>query len=160
MDVIKQYPDVSDYLTFEITEDIFLTRSADIIQQSIKMFRSAGIRISIDDFGTGFASFQHLRELDFDELKLDTAFVHDLGVDPAATVLIDGFLTIGEGLGVQVIAEGVERKQQLELLRGLGCQVVQGHYFGAAMPFSETQLRLAVGPTMDTVVKARQSTAA
>ncbi len=160
MDLVAQYPTIRHHLTFEITEDIFITRSADIIQQSIKIFRSAGIRISLDDFGTGFASFQHLRELEFDELKLDTAFVHDLGVDPAATVLIDGFLTIGEGLDVQVIAEGVERKQQLELLRGLGCQIVQGHYFGAAMPFSETLLRLAVGDTAATIAKARQDNAA
>ncbi len=160
LELITRHGDVKHHLTFEITEDVFISRSADIVQKSIRMFRAAGIRISLDDFGTGFASFQHLRELAFDELKLDTTFVHDLGTDPAATVLIDGFLNIGEGLGVQVIAEGVERKQQLELLRGMGCQFVQGHYFGAAMPFSETLLRLTVGDTMQAIARTRQTTAA
>ncbi|MFG5384182.1 putative bifunctional diguanylate cyclase/phosphodiesterase [Yoonia sp. R2-816] len=155
-DLIGRYPHLRHHLTFEITEDIFIARSAEIIQKSIAAFRRAGVRISLDDFGTGFASFQHLRELEFDELKLDTAFVSDLGVDPSATVLINGFLTIGDGLGVQVIAEGVERRKQLDLLRDMGCKYIQGHYFGAAMPFSETQLRLTVGNAMHTIEAAKR----
>ena len=160
LDLINEYPKLRDHLTFEITEDIFINRSADIIQQSIKKFRRAGVRISLDDFGTGFASFQHLRELEFDELKIDTTFVHDLGTDPSAKVLIDGFLTIGEGLGVQVVAEGVERKAQLELLREMGCKCVQGHLYGVAMPFSETQLRLMVGAAMSTIERVTRKGAA
>jgi len=117
------------------------------------------VRISLDDFGTGYASFQHLRELEFDELKVDTTFVNDLGVDPSATVLIDGFLRIAEGLGVQVVVEGVERKNQLELLREMGCAYVQGHYYGAAMPFNETQLRLET-ETVDQTIAWTQPGAA
>lgn len=140
--MIDRYPHLRRYLTFEITEDIFIARSSEMIQRSIANFRRAGVRISLDDFGTGFASFQHLKDLEFDELKLDTGFVRDLGRDPATHVLVDGLLTMGKGLGVQVVAEGVETPQQRDMLRTMGCQVVQGYFYGMAAPFNETMLRL------------------
>ncbi len=149
--LLDRYPHLRPHLTFEITEDIFIARSSDMIQRSIASFRAAGVRISLDDFGTGFASFQHLKDLEFDELKLDTGFVHDLGIDPAAHVLVEGLLTIGEGLGVVVVAEGVETAQQERMLRDMGCQIVQGFLYGMAVPFSDTKRRLttegyAAGP--------------
>lgn len=140
--LIDRYRHLRRYLTFEITEDIFIARSADIIQRSIANFREAGVRISLDDFGTGFASFQHLKDLEFDELKLDTGFVRDLGIDPATHVLVAGLLTMGRGLGVQVVAEGVETSGQRDMLAEMGCEIVQGYYYGRAAPFSETALRL------------------
>lgn len=140
--MIDRYPHLRQHLTFEITEDIFIARAGDIIQRSIANFRRAGVRISLDDFGTGFASFQHLKDLEFDELKLDTGFVRDLGVDPATHVLVDGLLTMGHGLGVQVVAEGVETSQQRDILQKMGCQIVQGYLYGSAAPFADTMLRL------------------
>ena len=157
--IIDRYPELRQYLTFEITEDIFIARSSDIIRRSIQMFRQAGVRISLDDFGTGFASLQHLKELEFDELKLDTGFVRDLGIDPAAKVLIEGLVTITKGLQVELIAEGVETAQQRDLLREMGCKYVQGFYYGAAMPFQETHLRLATGGRAQRAVVAEQSVA-
>jgi len=141
--VIDRYPELRPNLTFEITEDIFIARSSEIIRKSIVLFREAGVRISLDDFGTGYASLQHLKELEFDELKLDTGFVRDLGVDPAAKVLIEGIVTISRGLQVDLIAEGVETQKQLDTLRDMGCRLVQGYYFGQAMPFEEAYMRLA-----------------
>ena len=140
--VIDRYPNLRPHLTFEITEDIFISRSSDIIRRSIHLFREAGVRISLDDFGTGYASLQHLKELEFDELKLDTGFVRDLGIDPAAKVLIEGLVTISRGLNVDLIAEGVETEQQRDMLRRMGCAYVQGYYYGAAMPFEETLVSL------------------
>lgn len=141
--VIDIYPHLRRHLTFEITEDIFIARSSEIIQRSISGFRKEGVRISLDDFGTGFASFQHLKELEFDELKLDIGFVRDLGIDPATHVLVEGLLTIGQGLGVQVVAEGVETAQQRNILRNMGCCTAQGYYFGMAAAFDEILLRLS-----------------
>ena len=132
--LIDRHAHLRKHLTLEITEDVFIARSGDMIQRTIAFFRQSGIRVSLDDFGTGFASFQHLRELEFDELKLDTSFVQGLGVDNAAGVLVENFLSIGKGLGVQVVAEGVETNAQLIQLRQMGCDVAQGHLFGAAMP--------------------------
>ena len=140
--VIDRYPELRKYLTFEITEDIFIARSSEIIRRSIFLFRQAGVRISLDDFGTGYASLQHLKELEFDELKLDTGFVRDLGLDPAAKVLIEGLVTISKGLQVDLIAEGVETEHQRDMLRDMGCKYVQGYLYGAAMPFEETHLHL------------------
>ena len=141
--LIDQYPNLRPYLTFEITEDIFFARANEIIRTSIDQFRQAGVRISLDDFGTGYASLQHLKELAFDELKLETGFVRDLGIDPAAKVLIAGLLTISKGLQVDLIAQGVETQGQRDMLQSMGCANAQGYYFGVAMPFDETYLRLA-----------------
>jgi diguanylate cyclase (GGDEF)-like protein len=140
--LLAKHPSVRSHITFEITEDVFIARAGDMIQDSISHFRKAGLRISLDDFGTGFASFQHLRQLEFDELKIDTGFVAGLGVDPTSDVLIAGLLDIGAGLGVSIVAEGVETQAQLDQLRAMGCKIGQGYLFGKAMPLDETRIRL------------------
>jgi diguanylate cyclase (GGDEF)-like protein len=142
LNLINRYPAARAQITFEVTEDVFIARSGNIIQESIAIFRRAGVRISLDDFGTGFASFKHLRELEFDELKLDTAFVRDVGKKHDADVLVQGFLNIGKGLGVTVIAEGIETQQQLAILRRMGCKLAQGFLFGKAQPIEESKLLL------------------
>lgn len=135
-EILSAHPATIPYLTFEVTEDVFIARSGTIIQESIKQFRRMGVRISLDDFGTGFASFQHLRELEFDELKLDTSFVQGLGRDKEAAVLVKAFLDIGRGLDVDVIAEGVENEVQRDILRDLGCESAQGFLFSKAIPIA------------------------
>jgi diguanylate cyclase (GGDEF)-like protein len=139
MGLIEKFPRARAKLTFEVTEDVFIARSGNLIQESIAALRKAGLRISLDDCGTGFASFKHLRELEFDELKLDTGFVRGLGHDKAAEVLVEGFLGIGRGLGVKVIAEGVETETQRTLLRQMGCTICQGFYYSPAMPHAEAR---------------------
>lgn len=133
-DLLAQSPAVTEHLTFEITEDVFIGRAAETIQNSIAAFRAHGVRISLDDFGTGFASFHHLRQLEFDELKIDTTFVAGLGHDPTADVLVRGFLDIASGLGVSVVAEGVETEQQRQDLINMGCLTAQGYLFLSAVP--------------------------
>ncbi len=140
--LLARYPRARPHITLEITEDVFIARAADMIQNSIAHFRRAGQRISLDDFGTGFASFQHLRQLDFDELKIDASFVADLAHDRSARILVAGFLSMAAGLGVAVIAEGIETTQQLAFLRRTGCLVGQGFLFGHALPLEETKVRL------------------
>lgn len=135
---------VLPHLAFEITEQVFTARSAEIIRDSIARFRLAGLRISLDDFGTGLASFKHLRQLEFDEFKIDASIVRDIGTDPAAAVLVEGFLAIARGLGVSVIAEGVETEEQRRRLIAMGCRLAQGYLFGRAMPIEETRIRLTI----------------
>lgn len=139
--IVSACPNATRHLTFEITEDVFIARSAGIIQTSIATFREMGVRISLDDFGTGFASFNHLRQLDFDELKIDTSFVAGLGKDRTSEVLVSGLLNIASGLGVSVIAEGVETEDQRRDLINLGCISAQGYLFGSALPVGQA-LRL------------------
>lgn len=132
--IVASHPKVAKHMTFEITEDVFIARAADAIQTSIETFRGHGVRISLDDFGTGFASFDHLRRLDFDELKIDTSFVAGLGHDSTSQVLVQGFLDIASGLGVGVVAEGVETENQRQELTNMGCVMAQGYLFSAAIP--------------------------
>jgi len=141
--VIANHPDAARHITIEITEDVFIARAAEAIQNSVKQLRRGGMRVSLDDFGTGFASFQHLRQLEFDELKIDSSFVADLGRDPAVDVMVQGFLSIASGLGVAVIAEGVENQAQRQDLLGMGCIVAQGFLFSRALPFDK------VAPLLD-----------
>ena len=140
--ILDMNPAVTPHLTLEITEDVFIGRAHDVVRSSIAAIRSRGARISLDDFGTGFASFQNLRQLDYDELKIDRSFVSGLGQDHSAHVLIGGFLEIAQGLGVNVVAEGVETADQRAHLLRLGCRLGQGYLFGKAMPIAETQIRL------------------
>ena len=149
--VIDRQPHLRKHLTFEITEDVFIARSGGMIASTIEFFRNEGIRISLDDFGTGFASFQHLRDLEFDELKLDTGFVSGLGRDPAAAVLVEGFLGIGRGLGVQIVAEGVETEAQRQQLLDMGCKVAQGYLFSPALELHEAKQRLQLDQARATV---------
>jgi len=140
---------VVPHITLEITEDVFIARSGARIRESIKELRDIGVRISLDDFGTGFASFQHLRQLEFDELKIDTEFVRGLGIEPSAQVIVDGFLSIAQGLGVSVVAEGVETEAQRQYLRERGCPVGQGFLFAKALPFIDICEQLAAAKQRD-----------
>lgn len=140
--LIDAFPAVGAHITFEITEDVFVARACDQIRASISHFRARGLQVSLDDFGTGFASFQHLRQLEFDELKIDQSFVAGLGNDHTAEVLIDGFLRIAAGLGVPVIAKGVETGDQRAQLLRMGCRIGQGFLFGRAVPFADIRALL------------------
>jgi len=126
----------------EITEDVFIQRATDTIMDSIARFRMMGLRVSLDDFGTGFASFQHLRQLEFDELKIDSSFLRGLGSDKRAEVVVSGFLSMAAGLGVSVMAEGIETAGQLSILQRLGCPHGQGFYFGRADSFEGARSRI------------------
>jgi diguanylate cyclase len=145
--LIADHPAALSHITFEITEDVFIARAGETIREGIAHYRRAGISVSLDDFGTGFASFQHLRQLEFDELKIDPSFVADLGRDPVAGVLVAGFLSIANGLGVRVIAEGIEAEEQRSLLLRMGCRFGQGYLFGRALPFEEARIRLLAEAT-------------
>lgn len=146
-DIVVRAPDIASHLTLEITENVFIARAADTIQASIAQFRALGLRVSLDDFGTGFASFNHLRQLEFDELKIDASFIQSLGEDAASEVLVRGFLDIAAGLGVDVIAEGVETPAQRAHLLKLGCKTAQGYLFSPALPFDQALTMLRETPS-------------
>lgn len=158
--LLHSYSHTWQHLTFEITEDVFIARSGEIIQQNVSRLRQVGVRISLDDFGTGFASFQHLRQLEFDELKIETRFVSSISSDPKSRVLVAGFLSIAQGLDVDVVAEGIETQAQIDVLVELGCRVGQGYLFGRAMPFDEIRVRLLAERPEGTGNAVRQDRAA
>lgn len=128
---------LQDSLVVEITEDVFIARSGGMVRDAVRMIRDLGVSVSLDDFGTGYASFQHLRDLQFDELKIDTSFVRDLGHDFSAEILVNGVLEIARGLGVRVIAEGVETEEQRERLIKMDCRSAQGFFWSQAIPAND-----------------------
>src|SRR5690606_8745461 len=115
-------------LTLELTESILLDANSSTMQ-TIETIHAQGIRLSMDDFGSGYSSLSSLRSLPVSELKLDRGFVADLVTGAAARALSSAILGIGTSLSLVVVAEGVETELQKETLREQGYPVVQGYLF-------------------------------
>lgn len=118
----------------EITEDVLLQRGADVIKDVCNKLRNAGIRVALDDFGTGFASLTHLLDFPLSVIKIDRSFVARLSTKAGATALVKAIVDIGESLGVEVVAEGVETQEQADFLRSVGCGTGQGYLFHRPQP--------------------------
>ena len=116
-------------LEMEITETAVMS-SADTARRIIKELKDAGIRISLDDFGTGQSSLGRLREFTFDKVKIDRAFVSAITTDRTSEHIIKAIVSMCEGLDLEVVAEGIETECEAQKLRELGCGMGQGYYFG------------------------------
>jgi EAL domain-containing protein (putative c-di-GMP-specific phosphodiesterase class I) len=119
-------------LELEITESTLMAdprRTVELLAQLAGM----GLHLSIDDFGTGYSSLSALQQFPIGTLKIDQSFVRDLADDPADATLVRTIIDMGHGLGLQVVAEGVERANQVLPLRMWGCDIAQGRLFGEAV---------------------------
>ncbi len=116
-------------LDLELTESIVM-RDVDSAIEKMALLRQHGVRISVDDFGTGYSSLGYLPKLPIDILKIDRCFVALIGENDAAVRLIHGMISLAHSIGIRVIVEGVETQEQLEILRDLGCDEVQGFLLG------------------------------
>ena len=125
-----------DQVDVEVTESA-LIGDLEAARQAIQRIRDLGIGVSIDDFGTGFASFQYLQHLPITGLKIDRAFVLNLEDDERARKLMACMIDIGHALDLAVTAEGVETAQQAAILRRLGCDQAQGFHYAPALPAAE-----------------------
>lgn len=114
-------------LELEVTESVVQTdqRNLSIFQD----LKDLGILLAIDDFGTGYSSFASLKHLKVDCLKIDKYFVDDMLVDKKALFLVGSMVEMGPKLGYGIIAEGVEKSEQLDILKNLGCETAQGYLF-------------------------------
>ena len=95
---------------------------------------SWGIELALDDFGTGYSSLAYLKRIPFGKLKIDRSFARDLEVDPDDRAIASTILSMGRSLRLKVLAEGVETAEQYEILRGMGCELVQGYHFSRPLP--------------------------
>ena len=93
-----------------------------------------GIKVAMDDFGTGYSSLSYLEKMPISCLKIDKSFVAGLGQNPKADILVQAIISIAQGLGLIVVAEGVETEQQAEELTRLGCEHLQGYLFDPPLP--------------------------
>lgn len=119
-------------IEIEITETSMLFDLA-ITKRVLSSLKKLGLRIAIDDFGTGFSSLSHLQQLDIDALKVDQSFVRDLLQDSGDAAITRTVISLGRGLGLQVVAEGVENAHQLAFLQHCHCDFYQGYYFSPAV---------------------------
>ncbi|MHA7773979.1 putative bifunctional diguanylate cyclase/phosphodiesterase [Roseibium sp. M-1] len=116
-------------LVLEITESVFL-RDHGSASAKLQKLRDLGIRIALDDFGTGYSSLSYLRQYKFDKIKIDKSFVDEIGERSDGLAIISAVIALAHNLGLEVTAEGVERQFQVDALRTLGCDTMQGYYFG------------------------------
>ena len=119
-------------IVVEITEGV-LMESDSSVKATLQAFQETGIQIAIDDFGTGYSSLSYLKKFDVDYLKIDQSFICNLSTDSADLMLCGAMIEMAHKLGIEVVAEGVETRDQSDLLIGIGCDFVQGYWFGRPM---------------------------
>ncbi len=136
-ETIKQQIEAHDWdpdlLEVEITEGLLLDDSPEV-NTYIGEISNCGVRLSVDDFGTGFSALSYLKNYPVNTVKIDRSFIMDLPGDKENEVLVQAIIAMAHGLRLEVIAEGVETAEQWEFLRSLDCDFVQGYYFGKPMP--------------------------
>lgn len=121
------------FLKVEVTENV-TARDAAFAVQTLGRFRQAGIQVMIDDFGTGYSSLSYLKRLPIDVLKIDRSFIQDSTTEPTSGAVVITIILMAHALGMEVVAEGVETKDQLELLHRHNCDYIQGYLFSKPIP--------------------------
>jgi diguanylate cyclase (GGDEF)-like protein/PAS domain S-box-containing protein len=134
-DVLDETGLSANLLEVELTERVIMHQANEVLEK-IDELKSMGIQISIDDFGTGYSSLSYLKRFKVDKLKIDYSFIKDLmdGPDSGAAIIVKTIITLAHNLGLTVIAEGVEKKEQLDFLVNEGCDEIQGFYFSFPLP--------------------------
>jgi len=131
-------------LTIEVAERVLIEVGESILDE-LAGLRQLGVRLAIDDFGTGYASLAYLRQLPVDIIKIDPSFVAGLGTDGTLAMLTRTIVQVGHDLGIEIVAEGIERPEQLELLRAMGCGLGQGYLVARPMAVDGIESLAVVG---------------
>ena len=118
----------SQYLTLEITESMAMQQVESAIHK-LQALKEMGIKVSIDDFGTGYSSLSYLKKFPIDSLKIDQSFIREIVQNPEDATIVRAIIVMARSLKRQIIAEGVETEEQMNLLRELGCTKMQGYLF-------------------------------
>lgn len=129
-------------LELEITEHAAI-RDLESGHTTLRKLRRIGVHTAIDDFGTGYSSLSYLKRLPVDKIKLDRTFIDDVLADTADAAIVDAVVALAHSLGLSVVAEGVETPEQLEYLRGVGCDLVQGYLLHRPLPAERVERLLA-----------------
>jgi diguanylate cyclase (GGDEF)-like protein len=135
-DALRESGITAARLELEITEGVLLQDTKQTLATLLRL-QQLGIKLAMDDFGTGYSSLSYLQKFKFDKVKIDRSFITSIASDHNATAIVRAVVSIGEALGVSVIAEGIETQQQAELLRGQGCLEGQGYLYSQPVPAGE-----------------------
>jgi len=123
----------SKRVEIEVTEKVLLDARSGLVSETLKKFHQNGVQIALDDFGTGYASLTHLKRFPVDHIKIDHSFVADLELDENNAAIITAVISLGNSLGLQVTAEGVETEGQMRRLQEMGCHNAQGYFYARPM---------------------------
>jgi diguanylate cyclase (GGDEF)-like protein/PAS domain S-box-containing protein len=131
-------------LELELTESSVL-EAIETAASDLALLRDMGVRVAVDDFGVGYSSLTYLKRLPITRIKIDQSFVRDLRENPSDAAIVRAIVTLGHGLGMEILAEGVETPAQAEHLREEGCDFAQGYYFARPMPEADFTKLLSSG---------------
>nr|MCR5403192.1 EAL domain-containing protein [Butyrivibrio sp.] len=132
----EKYGIPTELLHIEVTESAIASGS-DFLGEQIKKFRDAGYEVWMDDFGSGYSSFNNLKNYDFDVLKIDMDFLRSFETNKKSKVILATIVNMAKELGIHTLAEGVETQEQYEFLKRIGCEKLQGYLFGKPVPTNE-----------------------
>lgn len=135
---LKKYNLDSSYIEFEITESIIM-KSPEKNINTLENLKNLGVTLALDDFGTGYSSLSYLRILPIDSLKIDKSFIDGILIEEKSEYIINSIIELSHYLNLVVVAEGVEKKEQLDYLKKIKCDVIQGYYFSKPIEFDEAK---------------------
>lgn len=135
--IINELQIDAKFIELELTESLIVDDPEKVIGMLHKL-KAIGVNLSIDDFGTGYSSLSYLNRFPLDVLKIDKSFINQLGSDQKGLAITQSIIAIAQALHLEIIAEGVETEEQLDLLQKLGCKYVQGYYFSRPISAEET----------------------
>ena len=139
---VAKYNVPKEYIVLEVTESAFAADQENL-GDVIRNFREDGYQVWIDDFGSGYSSFNNLQTYDFDFLKIDMNFLRNFDKTPKSKVIIASIVDMAKKLGIHTLAEGVETEEQYEFLKSIGCELIQGYYFSKPLPIEDYHTRRA-----------------
>ncbi len=134
-----------DLIIIEVTETMDADEQKHLFEFLAEL-RSAGIKTSVDDFGTGYSSLSVLRDFPISEIKIDRSFIDHNGLGMNDEIILRNIITMAKELGLDIISEGVENREQVRFLQRMGCYIVQGFLYDRPLSRDEWELRLAEGP--------------
>jgi EAL domain-containing protein (putative c-di-GMP-specific phosphodiesterase class I) len=134
--LLVSYDIAPQTLEVEITESLLLD-DVDHARELLARIRGTGVRLALDDFGTGYSSLTYVHQLPFDTVKIDRSFIKHVDRAAESAAIVEATLHMARGLGMEVVAEGVERLEELDFLSRRGCDLIQGYWLSRPVPLSE-----------------------
>ena len=138
--IVDRYRVPHQYIELELTESAFFD-DKDVLLNTVKQLKSFGFKVSMDDFGAGYSSLNSLKELPLDIIKLDAEFFRSIDDLPRSNLIVGDTISLAKKLGMQIVAEGIETREQVDFLAQQKCDLIQGFYFSKPLPVSEFEQR-------------------
>ena len=148
--IVDRYDIPHKYIEIELTESAFFDDKSSLIK-TVRRLKELGFEISMDDFGAGYSSLNSLKDLPLDVLKLDADFFRGEDDDERAEIVVSSAIALAKNLDMRIVAEGIEKKNQVDFLAGVGCDMIQGYYYAKPMPVDDFVVRLQGSSTEDKV---------